>query len=60
MSVDDVVPSRDKSGYQERIQARAMAVAAEQQAQAPQGTPTQPDGTPKGGQEANTVGRAAA
>jgi len=60
MPVEDVVPSRDKSGYQERIQARAMAVAAQQQAQAPQGTPTQPDGTPKGGQEANTVGRAAA
>ena len=35
-------------------------VFREQQAQAPQGTPTQPDGTPKGGQEANTVGRAAA
>lgn len=62
MPVEDVVPSRDKSGYQERIQARAMAAAAaaQQQAQAPQGTPTQPDGTPKGGQEANTVGRAAA
>ena len=55
MPVEDVVPSRDKSGYQERIQARAMAVAAEQQAQAPQGTPTQPDGTPKGGMDANTV-----
>jgi hypothetical protein len=55
MSVDEVVPSREKTGYQERIQARAMAVAAQQQAQAPQGTPTQPDGTPKGGQEANTV-----
>lgn len=60
MPVEDVVPSRDKSGYQDRIQARAMAAAAQQQAQAPQGTPTQPDGTPKGGQEANTVGRAAA
>jgi hypothetical protein len=58
MAGDDVVPSRDKSGYQGRIQARAMA-AAEQQPQAPQGTPTQPDGSPKGGQEANTVGRAA-
>jgi hypothetical protein len=58
MAGDDVVPSRDKSGYQGRIQARAMA-AAEQQPQAPQGTPTQPDGSPKGGQEANTVGRVA-
>jgi hypothetical protein len=64
MSVEDVVPSREKSGYQGRIQARAMAAAQQQQAQAPQGTPpSQPDGTPKGGQEANTVspqmGRAA-
>lgn len=60
MPVEDVVPSRDKSGYQDRIQARAMAAVAQQQSQAPQGTPTQPDGTPKGGQEANTVRRAAA
>jgi len=54
MSVDDVVPSREKSGYQTRIQAMAQAVAA-QQAPAEQGTPTQPDGSPKGGQEGNTV-----
>lgn len=60
MPVEDVVPSRDKSGYQDRIRARAMAAAAQQQSQAPQGTPTQPDGTPKGGQEANTVRRVAA
>lgn len=60
MPVEDVVPSREKSDYQGRMQAKAMAAAAQQQqAQAPQGTPTQPDGTPKGGQEANTVGRAA-
>ena len=55
MPVEDVIPSREKSGYQERIQARAMAVAAQQQAQAPQGTPTQPDGSPKGGEAGNTV-----
>jgi len=54
MSVDDVVPSREKSGYQNRIQAMAQAVAA-QQAPAEQGTPTQPDGSPKGGQDGNTV-----
>jgi hypothetical protein len=60
MSVDDVVPSRDKSGYQERIQARAAVVAAQQQQQAPQGTPQQPDGSPKGGQEANVVSGMAA
>jgi len=60
MPVEEVIPSREKSDYQGRIQARAMAAAAQQQGQAPQGTPTQPDGAPKGGQEANTVGRAAA
>ena len=60
MAVDDVVPSRDKSGYQERIQARAAVVAAQQQQQAPQGTPQQPDGSPKGGQAANVVSGMAA
>jgi hypothetical protein len=60
MPVEDVVPSREQAGYQGRIQARATAAVAQQQSQAPQGTPTQPDGTPKGGQEANTVGRVAA
>lgn len=55
MPSDDVVPSREKSEYQGRIQA---AAAAQQQAQAPQGTPTLPDGSPKGGQEANTMGSA--
>jgi hypothetical protein len=59
MPVDEVVPSRDKAGYMDRIQARAMAAAQEQQAMAPQATPLQPDGTPKGGQAANTVGRGA-
>lgn len=55
MPADDVVPSREKSEYQGRIQA---AAAAQQQAQAPQGTPTLPDGSPKGGQEANVMGGA--
>jgi len=53
MPVEEVVPSREKSAYQGRMQAQAMAVAMQQQAQG--GTPTQPDGTPKGGMEANTV-----
>lgn len=57
MDVEEVVPSREKSNYQGRIQARAQA-AAPQQPQAAQGTPTQPDGTPKGGQESNTVSSA--
>jgi hypothetical protein len=54
MPVDDVVPSREKDGYTGRIQSRAMAVAAQQQAQAP-ATPENPDGSPKGGVAANTV-----
>ena len=57
MPVDDIVPSREKAAYQGRI----LAAAAAQTPQQPQeATPTQPDGTPKGGMEANTVsGRAA-
>ena len=53
MPVEEVVPSREKSAYQDRMQAQAMAVAMQQQAQGE--TPTQPDGAPKGGMEANTV-----
>lgn len=53
MPVEEVVPSREKSAYQGRMQAQAMAVAMQQQAQGE--TPTQPDGAPKGGMEANTV-----
>lgn len=49
MPVDDIVPSREKEGYSARMAARAQA----QQQAAP--TPTQPDGSPKGGMEANTV-----
>lgn len=53
MPVDEVVPSREKSGYQGRVQSRAAA--ASQQQQAPAGTPELPNGAPKGGMEANTV-----
>ena len=51
MSVDEVVPSREKSGYQDRIQAKAMVA----QQSMPASTPMNPDGAPKGGMEANTV-----
>lgn len=51
MPVDDIVPSREKGSYQTRI---ANEFAAQQQAQQSP-TPTQPDGSPKGGMEANTV-----
>lgn len=50
MPVDDVVPSREKEAYMGRMQA---AMAATQQPEV--GTPTGPDGAPKGGMEANTV-----
>lgn len=50
MPVDEIVPSREKAAYQNRITA---SMPKEQEAQA--STPTQPDGTPKGGQDANTV-----
>ena len=51
MPVDDIVPSREKGSYQTRV---AQEFAAAQKAQqAP--TPTQPDGSPKGGMAANTV-----
>jgi len=63
MDVDEVVPSRERASYDARMQAMAMSVAAEQQAQPEGGTPTLPDGSPKGGVEATTVrgpsGRAA-
>ena len=51
MSVDEVVPSREKSGYQDRIQAKAMVA----QQSMPASTPMNPDGAPKGGMEANTM-----
>lgn len=50
MPVDDLIPSREKEGFKARVQ--ASAAAAQQQAQP---TPTQPDGSPKGGMEGNTV-----
>jgi hypothetical protein len=53
MSAEDVIPSREKSGYQGRIQSRAMAAQAQQQAPVPGAE--NPDGSPKGGMEANTV-----
>ena len=54
MPVDDIIPSREKSAFVERSNAK-LATAASQQQQPEGGTPTQPDGTPKGGREGNTV-----
>jgi len=49
MPVDDIVPSREKTAFQGRLLAQAQQQAPQQ------ATPTQPDGTPKGGQDANAV-----
>jgi hypothetical protein len=51
MPVDEVIPSRETAEVDTKLQAIAQA----QQAQQAAPTPTQPDGTPKGGQDANTV-----
>ena len=50
MPVDDIVPSREKSAFLGRAQAQ---IAAQQSQQEP--TPTQPDGSPKGGMDGNVV-----
>lgn len=55
MPVEDVIPSREKADYQNRIQAQSMALAEQQASQAPSPTPSLPDGSPKGGMAANTV-----
>ena len=49
MPVDEIVPSREKSSYEDTQQIKL----AQQQQQTM--TPTQPDGTPKGGMDSNTV-----
>ena len=50
MPVDDIVPSREKERFQDKVKAQMQA-----QQQAEQPTPTQPDGSPKGGMDGNTV-----
>ncbi len=56
MPVDDIIPSREKAGFVERENAKLAQQAAQQQPQQQAGgTPTQPDGSPKGGMEGNTV-----
>ena len=52
MNVEDVVPSREKAAYQGRQQAMIAAQQPQQQAGP---VPTQPDGSPKGGMDGNTV-----
>lgn len=54
MPVDDVVPSREKSAYDQQQAALAMAAVSQQTQQAPP-VPTDPSGAPKGGMAGNTV-----
>jgi hypothetical protein len=51
MPVDDIVPSREKTAFTGRMQAKLAAAQQQQEA----ATPTQPDGSPKGGMDGNTV-----
>jgi hypothetical protein len=53
MPVDDIIPSREKLEYGQRVASQTAAMAATQPGAAP--APTQPDGSPMGGMEANTV-----
>ena len=52
MPVDTVVPSREKLGFMDKAAAVAAQSLAADQAS---GVPMQPDGSPKGGMEANVV-----
>jgi len=49
MPVDEIVPAREKFSYAEKVSTKL--------AQKPQSdsTPTQPDGSPKGGMDGNIV-----
>jgi hypothetical protein len=53
MPVDDIIPSREKLVYNQQLTAQAMAMETAQGGGAP--APTLPDGSPMGGQQANTV-----
>lgn len=64
MPVDEIVPSREKLEMQEKIEQQQQQQAQQQAAAPPQAgaggqppapTPTHPDGSPKGGQDGNTV-----
>ena len=50
MPVDEIIPSREKEAVTSRIAAKFQQTQAQAQA-----TPTQPDGSPKGGMQGNTV-----
>jgi len=53
MPVDEIIPSREKLVYNQQLAAQTAAMQATQGGGEP--TPTQPDGSPMGGMQANTV-----
>ena len=57
MPVDDIIPSREKMSFEQKMAAKTMAaqVAPGGQQQGGEPTPTFPGGMPMGGQQANTV-----
>jgi hypothetical protein len=56
MPVDDVVPSREKSAYDQQQAALAASAVAQMQSTQPSApAPTDASGAPKGGMEGNTV-----
>lgn len=56
MPVEDIIPSREKGRYIAEMAARQKVEGTQtQQPIVKSGTPTQPDGSPKGGMDGNTV-----
>jgi len=55
MPVDDIIPSKEKKNFETRTQARLTMAKAQTASATPEPAPTQPDGSPKGGMEGNTV-----
>jgi hypothetical protein len=53
MPVEDIIPSREKLVYNQQMSAQVMAMEAAQGGGQP--VPTQPDGSPMGGMQGNTV-----
>ena len=53
MPVDDIIPSREKEKFEDKVKAQMQAM--QEKTQQAQPTPTQPDGSPKGGMDGNTV-----
>ena len=55
MPVDEVVPSREQLKFEDREETKVAMQQMQQPQQPEQATPTQPDGSPKGGMDGNIV-----